>query len=182
MLLTFEEIALPVGLSALAVLLAILRHRQRSWPYCFASVLFWIYILALAGLTLFPIPIGTAEESPRTAASILARVNLIPFDFGGLFDLHPNVIRYELGGNILLTVPFGLGLPFLFRMRARLIPWLAVMVGMAIETAQLLVSIAIGGAYRSVDINDVLLNAIGVLIGYGLFRASTWLYLVKKAH
>jgi glycopeptide antibiotics resistance protein len=40
---------------------------------------------------------------------------------------------------------------------------------------------AIGGAYRGVNINDVLLNAVGVLIGYGIFRVFTWLYLLKKA-
>ena len=30
--------------------------------------------------------------------------------------------------------------------------------------------------YRVVDINDVWLNAVGVLIGYGLFRIFAWLY------
>jgi glycopeptide antibiotics resistance protein len=28
-----------------------------------------------------------------------------------------------------------------------------------------------------VDINDVLLNAVGALIGYGLFKVFAWLYL-----
>lgn len=172
MLITFEEIALPLGLSGLAVLLVIFRHRKRGWLCGLGFALFWLYLVALVGLTLFPIPVISERQ---TVSHILSRVNLIPFNFGGLFDLHPNVIRRELGGNILLTVPFGLGIPFLFRIRVRSISWLAVKVGLAIETAQLLVSIAIGGAYRGVDINDVLLNAVGVLIGYGIFRASTWL-------
>ena len=114
-------------------------------------------------------------ENRQTISHIISQVNLIPFDFGGLFTLHPTVIWHELGGNILLTVPFGLGFTFLVRIRARMIPLLAVTVGLAIETAQLLVSIAIRSAYRGVDINDVLLNAVGVLIGFGIFRASAWL-------
>jgi len=175
MLLTFEKIALSLGLSGLVVLLVILRQRKRSWTYCLAPALFWLYFLALVGLTLFPIPIPDTSESRQTVSHILSRVNLIPFDFGGLFNLHPNVIWHELGGNILLTVPFGLGFTFLVRIRARMIPLLAVTVGLAIETAQLLVSFAIGGAYRGVDINDVLLNAVGMLIGYEIFRASAWL-------
>ena len=46
----------------------------------------------------------------------------------------------------------------------------------ALETAQLGVSLLIGAAYRSVDINDVLLNAAGVLLGYALFRGCAWGY------
>ena len=41
---------------------------------------------------------------------------------------------------------------------------------------QLAISLGIGGPYRVVDITDILLNAIGVLIGYGLFKAFAWLY------
>lgn len=179
-LFSFEEIVLPLSLSGLAVLLIVLRCGKHSWRYCFASALFWLYLVALVGLTLFPIPIEAAGESHLPASDVLIRVNLIPFDFGGLFELHPNVIRRELVGNILLTVPFGLGFPLLSRIHARVVPWLALTVGLAIETAQLLVSLAIGSAYRGVDINDVLLNATGVLIGYGLFWILTWLYLAKK--
>lgn len=168
MLFTFEEIALPLGLSGLVVF----RRRKRGWLCGLGFALFWLYLMALVGLTLFPIPVISERQ---TVSHILSRVNLILFNFGGLFELHPNVIRRELGGNILLTVPFGMGFPFLMRIRARTIPLLAISVGLVIETVQLSLSIAIGGAYRGVDINDVLLNAVGVLIGYGIFRASTWL-------
>lgn len=180
MMLTFEEIVLPVGIPGLIVLLAVVWRQKRSRLFCFASALFWFYLLALIRLTLFPIPIPGTLEGRRTIAMILSRINLIPLDFGGLFELHPNVIRHELCGNILLTIPFGLGLPFLSQIRARTVPWLAVTVGLAIETAQLLVSLAIGRAYRGVDINDVLLNATGVLIGYCLFRGIAWLYFLKR--
>jgi len=54
--------------------------------------------------------------------------------------------------------------------------FLAAGAGLVIETAQFLVSLGIGGRYRGVDINDVLLNAAGVLIGYGLFRVFAWMY------
>lgn len=148
--------ALPLGFSGLVVLLVVFRRRKRGQLYCFASAFFWLYLLALFGLTLFPIPIPDTLESRQTVSHILSRVNRIPFNFGGLFDLHLNVIRHEIVGNILLTAPFGLGFPFLVRIRARAVPWLTVTVGLVIETAQLLVSLAIGGAYRRVNINDVL--------------------------
>jgi len=170
MRLTFEWIAFPLGAAGLVALLVIGWRQKLSWSYIIARALFWLYLLALVGLTLLPIPIPGSLDDRQPVGVILSRVNLIPFDFGGLFNLHPNVIRHELVGNILLTVPLGLGLPFLAAIRPRVVPWLAVSVGLVIEAAQLLVSLAIGGAYRGVDINDVLLNAVGVLIGYGFFR------------
>lgn len=35
----------------------------------------------------------------------------------------------------------------------------------------------LGYPYRVIDINDAILNAFGVLIGYGMFRIFAWLYL-----
>src|SRR5574340_535671 len=184
MQLTFAEIIVPVGVIGLVVLLGWLRLRKHGWLYCYLSALFYFYLLVLIRLTLFPIPILEGAESQQTAAHILSRINLIPFNFGNLFELHPNVVRHQLGGNILLTIPFGLVFPALVKVRARAIPWLAILVGLAIETTQLLVSLAIGAAYRSVDINDILLNAVGVMVGYLIFRFGTKLTginrLIKK--
>ncbi len=178
--LTFNEIVLPVGLLGLIALPVVLRFRQHGWLYWLTFALFYFYLLALIGLTLFPIPILDGLESRQTTAHILSRINLIPFNFGKLFELHPNVVRHELAGNILLTIPFGLLLPFLVRVTGRAALWLALAVGLGIETAQLLVSLAIGAVYRAVDINDVLLNAVGVLLGYGLYKVITRLKTIDR--
>ncbi|MFD7525747.1 VanZ family protein [Paenibacillus chitinolyticus] len=45
-----------------------------------------------------------------------------------------------------------------------------VMFGVAIEGAQLVLSLLIRAGYRTVDVNDVLLNFIGVLLGYGCYH------------
>ena len=139
--------------------------------------MFWVYLLLVVSVTIFPIPLpagANGMEIKRPAAEILSRVNLVPLRFGGLFSLHPNVIFHELAGNILLTIPFGFGICLLAPPRARVLPVLAVGTGLAIETAQLLVCLGIGGSYRGVDINDVLLNAAGVWIGWGVFKAFVW--------
>jgi glycopeptide antibiotics resistance protein len=61
--------------------------------------------------------------------------------------------------------------------------WVARAVGFMIETTQLIVSLRIAGAYRAVDITDVILNATGVLLGYGFFRvfASMYLTMTKRS-
>jgi glycopeptide antibiotics resistance protein len=51
---------------------------------------------------------------------------------------------------------------------------IALLVGFMNETAQFLLMVIWGFSYRVVDINDVILNTIGVLIGYILFLIVTW--------
>jgi len=80
-------------------------------------------------------------------------------------------------GNIILTMPFGFGLSFVVPIKAKAIFGIAVGVGFGIEAIQLIISLLLGYPYRVIDVNDALLNACGVLLGFGLFRIFTWLYL-----
>ncbi len=73
---------------------------------------------------------------------------------------------------ILLTVPFGFGICFLTSLRGKRLFTLALLTGLALEGVQLFIGLAAGYYYHSVDINDVLLNALGVLVGSGLFRMA----------
>ena len=84
--------------------------------------------------------------------------------------------------NIFLTIPFGFGLNFLARVKPRNFLWLAVAVGLGFEFTQLVLSIAFRSGYRAVDINDVLLNATGILLGYALFRAFAWATIKVTEH
>lgn len=70
-----------------------------------------------------------------------------------------------------MTIPFGLGMNLFYLVRARRVLWLALGVGLAFEGIELLI-LLFTPSYHAVDINDVLLNALGVLFGYGLFRAA----------
>jgi hypothetical protein len=85
-----------------------------------------------------------------------------------------------LGGNVLVFVPFGLLLPAIWPWLRR--PWRMLLAGLsvsaAIELSQLAVSSYLGYHYRMTDVDDVLLNTCGVLLGFagfallerGLFR------------
>lgn len=172
----FIPFPLLAGLALLGILLLLLQRRGRRPAYIFCFSVFWLYLLLVASLTAFPIPLSLGQGEGQSIGHILSRVNLIPFSFGGLFMLSPRVIFDNLAGNVLLTLPFGFGISFIARPQAKNIPWMAVGVGLAIETTQLMVSLFIGGAYRGVDVNDLLLNALGVLVGYVLFRGFVWLY------
>jgi glycopeptide antibiotics resistance protein len=126
---------------------------------------------------MFPIPLDTADAwlPNERLLFIITHVNLIPFNY---FDfLNKFVIFIEIVQNIFLTMPFGFGINFIARVKSKNILWLGFAVGFVIEMAQLTVSLAIGSVYRTVDITDVLLNMVGVWLGYGLFKKVAPSYL-----
>ena len=103
-------------------------------------------------------------------------VNLIPFR--SLLDVIPHqslgqAVR-EHGGNLLLLAPFTAIAPALWP-ALRAWRW-ALMIGtggsVAIELLQLCFSALIGHGYRAADIDDVILNTTGALLGYAVFRGA----------
>ncbi len=133
-------------------------------------------MLAVVAVTLFPIPLPRFGAYRSSVARILAQINLIPFDFHRLFRYSRTWIFLEIFGNILMTIPYGFGLPFLTHIRPKRFIWPAMAIGFTIETTQLIIALIIGQSYRQTDMNDFLLNTFGALIGYGLFQAFVWLY------
>lgn len=92
------------------------------------------------------------------------QVNLIPFHtiWAYLSDVQaPLSLRFRnLAGNLVLLVPFGLLLATVTRLRPQRAAALVVATAAMIEGLQFLM-----GAGRSVDIDDVILNSIGGLLG-----------------
>jgi glycopeptide antibiotics resistance protein len=181
MLIEFNASAWLVGLAILVVLLIAL-HR-RGMFYLFFFSIFWVYLLVLVSVTVFPIPLGMDAGFKYT--TVWARIdsmfhysglNLIPLYFGDCWDL-PQACAIGIYENILMTVPFGFGINFIARLRTRDFIWLALTVGLVIETTQFALDLILGGVYRTVDVNDVLFNALGVWIGVGLFFGFAWLFM-----
>jgi glycopeptide antibiotics resistance protein len=171
MLLSFEASHLYLSLAVLGVTLIVLWVIKRSFSYLFFCAIFGIYLIGVVSVVVFPvhIPSGNTEYAFRL------QFNLIPLYFGRcdfLFLCLRNI--YE---NILLTIPFGFGVNFVDRVKPRNILWLAIAVGIFLELLQLVLALIVRSPFRAIDINDVLLNAIGALIGYGLFKIFGWIYL-----
>ncbi len=171
-----------VGLGLLFASLPFVWRRKHRLVYLFCFSLFWLYVLMLTAVVFFPIWLSDkwpANITAQNALLILSHMNLIPLNFGDLFSSNPTVIFEQLVGNVVVTLPFGFGLPFLTRVSTRRMLWTALSVGLALEGMQLILMLlqVIAGYGHAVDINDTLLNALGVLVGYGLFRGFAWLYL-----
>lgn len=162
----------PIAIVLLVSLVIFLKIKNHNSSYLFWVTLFSLYILLLIDRTLFPIRIY--EEGIINSPDFISRLNLIPFYFGR--STNTGLIAFQIVGNIILTIPFGFGLSLITTVRAKSFLWIPFVVGIGIELSQLLVSFAIGRLYRVIDINDVILNALGVIIGYVLFRIVSWIY------
>jgi glycopeptide antibiotics resistance protein len=130
----------------------------------------------------FPIEISGDYADAMRQVPFSSFINLVPFNFGfGLSEM-PGLVVMQIVQNILLTVPFGFGLSFVARVRPRDFRWIIPAVGVGIEGMQLIISLALGYPYHVIDINDAILNALGVLIGYRLFClfAVAYAWVVRR--
>jgi glycopeptide antibiotics resistance protein len=158
------------GIAALLAVLIFLRRKGKSLSYLVFFSLFWLYLMQVASVAVFPFPIGIPVENFKPT------INLIPLDFGYCDPRGIEQCLRQIYENILLTIPFGLGINFIARIKPRHFFWLATGVGVVLELVQLSISLVFRTSFRVVDINDVILNAVGIQIGYGVFRIFGTVY------
>ncbi|WP_322906350.1 VanZ family protein [Paenibacillus campi] len=181
---------LSLLLLATGLLIARLAYRQPFMWICLAG-LFGIYMLNVIRYTFFPFPIHPqliALMRTVGAEPGMIRLNWIPFYsqyYPSIFHDRSNYL------NILMTVPYGILLPLLLPMSRKRMLLCALGIGVVIETLQGLLDLWLGYTYRTVDINDVIFNFIGAMIGWGLLwfvyetsfgkkRLARWLPIMVK--
>lgn len=169
MLVYFGWVGVCIGFLALVVSLIVLRKKNKSFSYLFFFSVFWVYMMGVISVVVFPFPIAIPNPDFRLS------LQLIPFDFG--FCHLGTLCLKNIYENILLTIPFGFGISFIAFIKPKNILGLALAVGFTFELVQLILSFLIKNSFRVIDINDVILNAIGVLLGYGTLKIFGWLYI-----
>jgi glycopeptide antibiotics resistance protein len=102
-------------------------------------------------------------------------LNLVPFrTIGSQLAAGASVAgRTEALLNLFVLAPAGIYLPMLVpRLRSwRTFVPVAIVVGGSIEAAQLAMSFVVGFRYRTIDVDDWILNTAGLLVGF----AAWWL-------
>lgn len=149
-----------------------------SWYKEMFILLFVIYMCLVVSVTLFPIPIGFGfdyENSSRSInflplVSIIENIRQIGTAYDGDVLFMTSLIIRNVGGNILLLMPLGFLVPIISGKMKDLksVSLLGLAVSVAIELFQLLESFG-GGWGRITDIDDVICNVIGVVIGYLIY-------------
>lgn len=129
--------------------------------YLFFFTIFFIYIVAVLQYTQFPIYL--VESMQAQGQNVWTTMNLVPLISLGYQDIQTVLF------NILLTVPFGFGLPFVTRFNFYKVLAMGMFFSFSLEVLQLLFALFSGHTFRIVDINDFIFNSLGVAIGYFLF-------------
>ncbi|HEX5566146.1 MAG TPA: VanZ family protein [Streptomyces sp.] len=122
-------------------------------------------LVALAGTVLFAVVLARLTLSPSYASEPLTHSNLRPGDSIRDYLTQPafrDTLK-QLGGNILMGVPFGLLLPVAWP-RARGLLRVCALTMVVMAMVELVQGAVVPG--RAFDIDDVILNTTGALLGY----------------
>ncbi len=168
------ELALVIGFVILCIFIITALLLKFKGIKIVIGALFIAYLTAVAGITLFPI----IYDIPIEYSNGVTWYNYIPFNtvISGIQQsgLSTTTVVQFLG-NILMAVPYGVFvLIFMRKKRWWKMLLLALMLPIFIESLQLVIGLAISNMYRNVDIDDVILNTVGVYAGYGIY------YLIPK--
>ncbi|MER6193626.1 VanZ family protein [Streptomyces cyaneofuscatus] len=124
-----------------------------------------VLTVVLLGLVAFSILLAKVTLTPSPASEDIVTSNLRP---GRSLRQYAEDYTFlaackQAGGNVLLGVPFGLLLPFLVPRRLRMISMTLLTVA-AMVLVELVQGALVTG--RAFDIDDVILNTSGALLGY----------------
>ncbi|MDQ1144038.1 glycopeptide antibiotics resistance protein [Bacillus sp. SORGH_AS 510] len=141
--------------------------------------LFMLYIVGLASQTIIPSwDMGVYSDTGEfffhiNMSTANAQLNFIPFHtlYQYFYSTNVNVDDWgsvsllNITANLLLFSPIGFFVPILWKEKNRLktILLLGLLVTTFVESIQYFIG-------RSIDIDDVILNTVGVIIGFGFFR------------
>jgi glycopeptide antibiotics resistance protein len=163
-------IVYPIGLAIALVVVA----RRQEWPRTILALIAVAHVTILVSVALFPIPLdpdqvtgfraGVLHSAERSAP------NFVPFaSIGQVLSGHgARGTTLLLVLNLFVLFPAGMYLPLLvsrLRRPVALLP-LAILGGASIEVAQLAISSALGFRYRFIDVDDAILNGLGLVLGW----------------
>ena len=115
------------------------------------------------GCSVFLIIFATILFVPITFHPETHSLNLIPFHWVGKAERAEQLIVEKIP-NVMLFIPLGFFLPVVFRSKRKL--WKTVSISFAVTFSVEFVQYFIG---RSSDIDDILTNLLGAILGYMVF-------------
>lgn len=168
--------------SYFSILISII-YLSKNFKICLSQKIGFIGILLSISLILtivfFPFPIDANKISFMISNNLDQKNNIIPFK--SIINYIKTAINGELGqlayqlfGNIILFIPFGFTISLYFlEHKKTLIKVFAfsVIFSLSVEIVQFIFGSLMNYNYRSCDIDDIILNVLGGVIGFGLFNS-----------
>lgn len=166
---------LLAGLIWVGIVAFLWRKKKKRFVYVLFFTIFYIYIVKVLDYTLFQYQSLILLKHFTSGLMLNGQsaeksLNLIP-----LITLTQEDVKTSLL-NILLMIPFGFGLPFITNVRMKKVVIFGGLVSITIELLQLLTGLMAKITFRIADVNDVIFNTCGVVIGYMLFIGFLRMY------
>lgn len=139
---------------------------KKNKYYMGISFIMFIYLCEVLNYTQFPILIHCDQ-----VYDVSKNINYIPI-YGLSVDDMETVLL-----NIILTIPFGFFLTIMYKQALHITIIIGLSLGIVLEGLQFLVSKGIGVNFRVIDINDVIFNCIGVILGWFFYVMLRKVYL-----
>lgn len=145
------------------------RNKKKSFIREVVMLLFFFYSVSIFSQTIIP-QFWIEDGHIKLVTHTYRGNNLVPFTTISAYteQLNGPLVRiafYNLAGNVVLFIPFGFFIPLVwpsFRKWGRMFI-VALGIPLFIEGVQYFIG-------RSTDIDDVILNALAILIGYLFYR------------
>lgn len=165
----FQYLMKAALLSPALIIFLIYKFKKNfSFEYLIICSIFYFYLITLIEILFFPIYTSIVPNY-----IFKFDINLVPlntvlemYKFGML-----NFLK-QIVGNVIIFIPFGFLLPLLFTKydKFKKILIFAIFTSSFVEIFQLIIGYLINNSYRKTDIDDILLNVIGTIIGYVAYR------------
>ena len=143
-----------------------INQKRIDWKREAFLLLMYINLAVILRFTFFPMSKVDGRIQPLVfdiATAFPFRVNLLPlvnlFDYDSKRDLLLNVI-----GNAAMFIPSGIVLPFVYKRLNSF--WKVLLAGIGISLCIEIIQLPF--SVRATDIDDLILNTIGVMVGYGI--------------
>ncbi|MGG0174696.1 VanZ family protein [Gottfriedia acidiceleris] len=167
----------------LRAIILILKKKNKKTIFWFKELiglLLVIYTLMVISVTIFPLyniphwklqfPYWSINYIPFT--SIIRDISEVGIAYSGDVVFMIKLIVRNVGGNILMFMPLGFLLPVLWENCKRLknILMIGLIVSFSIESLQFvecLLGVSLG---RKIDIDDVICNVFGTILGYLIYK------------
>ena len=145
------------------------KKHMLGYPYYLIAFVSSIYFNKLIDVAFFPIRIEGAIDIE--SVGLLSFVDL-SFNF-------PILSFEQIYGNILMTLPLGVFLPFISNVDNLKRTILTIILAFSVEFIQLLMIISMHRVDTFFDVKDIILNVTGALLGLFLFKVFSG-YIYKK--
>jgi len=147
------------------------------------STLFYFYIVSVIAVTIFPIAIQWLDEIGKYAwnnNNFIPLVSILDILFNNSLGF---IIKIkQIIGNIVLFIPMGFLIPIIWKSKSsfKRALQIGILLSFTIELLQYIIWLLIWFNYKVTDLDDILLNTLGFIIGFFFYKIFIMNYVSQK--